>query len=160
MIRTFRDNYDIQLTIPNPEQVLSIIQKTPGVEAVTGRTVITGMANTATKSAGVQIHGIDPEGEKEVFRLYETTIPGTGDFFETESRYLEAYIGQELAKELNIIRFIIEDEDLENLAAMEVPEEIINKLRPFSGERFKSEKVFKKELKSILTLKEQAAGVA
>ncbi len=145
----FRDNYDIQLTIDNPEQVLSIIEKTKGVEAVTSRTLITGMANTASKSAGVQIQGIDPEGEKEVFRLYETTIPGTGDFFETESRYLQAYIGQELAKELNIIRFIIEDEDLENLAAMEVPEEIIIKLRPFSGERFKSEKAFKKELKSI-----------
>ncbi len=63
----FRDNYDIQLTIHNPEQVLNTIRETPGVNAVTSRTVITGMANTATKSAGVQILGIDPEGEKEVF---------------------------------------------------------------------------------------------
>ena len=129
----FRDNYDINLTIKNPGEVLTIIRETPGVEAVTSRTVITGMANTATKSAGVQILGIDPEGEKEVFRLYETTMPGTGDFFETESSYLLAYIGHELAKELNIIRYLIDEKVLETLAAKELPVEILEKLTPFSG---------------------------
>ncbi len=37
----------------------------------------------------------------------------------------------------------------------EVPVEILEKLSPFSGQRFKSEKAFKKEMKSVLTLKEQ-----
>lgn len=151
----FRDNYDINLTIDNPGQVLSTIQESPGVNAVTTRTLITGMANTARKSAGVQILGIDPAGEKEVFRLYETTMPETGDFFETESRYLLAYIGHELAKELNIIRYIIDEEVLANLALEEVPVEILAKLTPFSGQRFKSEKAFKKEIKAVLSMKEQ-----
>ncbi|MEA3477840.1 MAG: hypothetical protein U9R60_06650, partial [Bacteroidota bacterium] len=82
----FRDNYDIQLSIQNPEQIFSLVRETPGVNALTARTQITGMANTATKSAGVQILGINPDTEKEVFRLYETTLPETGNFFETESR--------------------------------------------------------------------------
>ena len=151
----FRDNYDIQLNIPKPEQVLSTVRETPGVNAVTSRTVITGMANTATKSAGVQILGIDPASEKEVFRLYETTIPGTGNFFETESRYQLAYIGHELAKELNIIRYRIDQEVLDSLAVKEVPKEVLDKLVPFTGKRFKSEKAFKKEIKGALTLKEQ-----
>ena len=30
----FRDNYDMQLHIPNPEQVLSIVRETPGVTEV------------------------------------------------------------------------------------------------------------------------------
>ncbi len=151
----FRDNYDIQLTITNPEQVLSTVLKTPGVSAVTPRIIITGMANTATKSAGVQILGIDPEREKEVLHLNETTIPGTGDFFETESRHHLAYIGHELAKELNIIRYRIDEEVLDSLAAREVPTEVLDKLSPFSGKRFKSEKSFKKEIKSVLSMKEQ-----
>jgi len=151
----FRDNYDIQLTIPNPEQALSIVRETPGVEAVTSRTIITGMANTATKSAGVQILGIDPESEREVFRLYETTLPETGDFFESETRYQLAYIGHELAKELNIIRYRIDEEVLDSLAAREVPSEVLDKLSPFTGKRFKSEKAFKKAVKGVLTMKEQ-----
>ncbi|MCK5068254.1 MAG: ABC transporter permease [Bacteroidales bacterium] len=151
----FRDNYDIQLSIPNPEQVLSILRETTGVNAVTARTIITGMANTATKSAGVQIMGIDPETEKEVLRLNETTIPGTGDFFETASRHNLAYIGHELAKDLNIIRYRIDQEGLDSLAAKEVSAEVLEKLSPFTGVRFKSEKSFKKEVKRVLTLKEQ-----
>ena len=151
----FRDNYDIQLTIPNPNQVLTAIKETPGVAAVCSRTVITGMANTAAKSAGVQIIGIDPETEKEVLQLHETTIPGTGDFFDAESRYQLAYIGEALAKELNIIRYRIDDSVLDSLAALEVPSEVLEKLVPFSGQRFKSEKSFKKEVKGVLSMKEQ-----
>ena len=152
-----RDNFDIQLTIPNLEQVLETINTTPGVKAVTSRVLITGMANTATKSAGVQILGIDPKTEKKVLKLYETTLPGTGNFFETESRHLQAYIGQDLAKELNIIRYIINEAVLDSLQKSEVPEEVLAKLAPYKGQRFKSEKAFKKEMKSILTLKEQKA---
>lgn len=153
----FRDNYDIQLNIQNPDQVLTTVRETPGVSAVTTRTMITGMANTATKSAGVQILGIDPECEKEVFRLYETTLPETGNFFETESRYQLAYIGHELAKELNIVRYRIDEGVLDSLAAQEVPAEVLEKLSPFTDKRFKNEKSFKKTVKEVLTLKEQKA---
>ncbi len=153
----FRDNYDIQLSIAHPEQVLEKILETPGVEAVTSRSIVTGMANTATKSAGVQILGVDPEQEKKVFRLYETTIPETGSFFEKESRYKQVYIGHELAKDLNIIRYRIDQAILDSLAAREVPAEVLEKLAPFSGKRFKSEKSFKKEMKGVLSIKEQHA---
>ncbi|MCD4710419.1 MAG: FtsX-like permease family protein [Bacteroidales bacterium] len=151
----FRDNYDIQLTLDQPDHLLQILEATPGVTAVTSRTIITGMANTATKSAGVQILGIDPEKERSVFRLHETTIPGTGAFFEEESRHYLAYIGEDLAKELNIIRYRIDEPFLEALTKKEVPVSIVEKLRPFVGHRFKSEKSFKKEIKGVLTLKEQ-----
>ena len=151
----FRDNYDIQLTIPEYEKVEKVILETQGVAATTPRTIITGMANTASKSAGVQIIGIDPEAEKKVFSLYETTLPGTGDFFETESRHMLAYIGHELAKELNIIRYRIDQAVLDSLGARGVPEEVLTRLRPFDGIRFKSEKAFKKEIKAVLSSKEQ-----
>ncbi|MCK5136687.1 MAG: ABC transporter permease [Bacteroidales bacterium] len=151
----FRDNYDVQLTIPDINRVLQAVNKTPGVKAIAPRVVITGMANTATKSTGVQIMGIDPAAEKEVFRLYETTLPETGDFFDTESRHNLVYIGQDLAKELNIIRYRVDESVIESLAGKELPETVLEKLTPYMGYRFKSEKAFKKEMKSVLTLKEQ-----
>lgn len=151
----FRDNYDIQLTIPDYEQVNSTVLEMPGVEATTPRTIITGMANTASKSTGVQIIGVNPETEKQVFRLYETTIPGTGDFFETESRHQMAYIGEGLAKELNIIRYIIDEAVLDSLSVKGVPDEVLNKLHPFIGTRFKSEDSFQEEMKNALPAKEQ-----
>jgi len=151
----FRDNYDIQLCIPNPKQVTSILNETPGINSYTARTIITGMANTATKSAGVQIIGIDPVGERKVFRLYESTLPETGDFFESESKYQLAYIGHELAKELNIVRFRIDHQMLDSLAENGVPAEVLEKLAPFSGTRFKSENAFEEAIKGVLSNKEQ-----
>jgi len=152
---SFRDNYDIQLTLDQPERLLDTIDSTPGVAAVTFRTIITGMANTATKSTGVQIVGIDPEKEKSVFTLYKTTIPGTGSFFDQDSRENLAYIGQDLAKELNIIRYIIDDSVLEALVEKGVPQDVVDKLKGFNGYRFKSEKSFKQEVKNVLSVKEQ-----
>lgn len=151
----FRDNYDIQLTIPDLEKVTGALSETEEVVAVARRIIISGMANTATKSAGVQIMGVDPAQDKEVFDLHEQTIPGTGDFFETESRFNLAYIGQELAKELNIIRYIIDDEMIQKLRDNEVPAETLNKLSDFKGERFHSEDDFEKQMKEALSEKEQ-----
>ena len=68
--KNFRLNNDPQLTIANSEGVLSVIKSVKGVTDVSERTIITGMANTASKSAGVQIIGIDPDMEKRVFTLY------------------------------------------------------------------------------------------
>jgi ABC-type lipoprotein release transport system permease subunit len=153
----FRDNYDIQLMVDDPEGVLSAIRQTPGVEAVTTRSVITGMANTATKSAGVQILGIDPKEEKQVLQLYKTTMPGTGDFFEKQRRYMTAYIGHELAKELNIVRFRIDQGMLDSLASREFPDELIARLSAYTGKRFKSQKAFRNEMKQVLSKKEQDA---
>ena len=150
----FRDNLDIQLTIPDIHDVLDTIQETPGVAAVAPRVILTGMANTAAKSTGVQIIGIDPEKERQVFTLYQSTIPGTGDFFETESRYNLAYIGQDLAKELKIIRYILDDEAMKSLSDKGVPAPVMEKLAPYRGERFNSEKALKKELKNILSARE------
>ncbi len=150
----FRDNNDIKLTIPDLEKVMGKIGETEHVKAVTSRIIITGMANTATKSAGVQILGIDPAGEKEVFNLHRHTIPGTGDFFETESRHNLAYIGEDLAKELNIIRFVIDEGMLADLGEKQIPPATLEKLSGYAGHRFRSEDDFEKKMKEILTRKE------
>lgn len=151
--KDFRENYDINLILNNIDDITSSITSIEGVEAVSQRTLITAIANTATKSLGVQLIGIDPEQDKKVFNLNEQLIPGTGSFFESDRSNL-VYIGQDLAKELNVIRFRIEEATIEKLRSKKVPNETIEKLNPFIGKRFPSEKAFKKTLKKSLSARE------
>jgi ABC-type lipoprotein release transport system permease subunit len=87
--------------------------------------------------------------------MYTKIIEGTGDYFEKESKYSLALIGQDLAKDLNIVRFSIDTMLLSELSAGGIPEEIIGRLSKLTGLRFNSEKIFVKRLKSILSVKEQ-----
>jgi ABC-type lipoprotein release transport system permease subunit len=149
--KDFRMNNDPQLVIVNPVETLSKIRSVKGVAGISERIVITGMANTAGKSAGVQIIGIDPEKEKQVFTLNEKIMPGTGDYFEKESKFNLVLIGQELAKDLNIIRYSVDTSTLLRLKEKGLPENVISRLVPLAGKRFASEKQFNKEMKKLFT---------
>jgi putative ABC transport system permease protein len=149
--KDFRINNDPTILIGNPEAAVTILRSTGGIVGISERTVITGMANTATRSTGVQIIGIDPEKERQVFTLSGKIIPGTGDYFETVSKSNPAIIGEELAKDLGIIRYSVDSALLGRLRNEGIPEDIIIKLEPLSGKRFTNEKKFIKEMKSLFT---------
>lgn len=143
-------NNDPQILISG-DSIFSGIKSMPGVEGIVARTVLVGMAGTASKSAGVQIVGVDPEKEKKIFSLYKTIIPGTGDYFESKSKYDLVLIGQDLAKELNIIRFYIDSAVLRSLENQKVPAEILQKLAVIEGKRFPNEKKFISTVSSLLS---------
>jgi ABC-type lipoprotein release transport system permease subunit len=149
--KDFRINNDPLLIIANFEETLSRIMSIEGVSGISERIVITGMANTASKSSGVQILGIDPEKEKQVFTVNKKIMTGTGDYFETESKFNLALIGQELAKELNIIRYQVDTSTFSRLRDKGVPEKIISKLTLLSGNKFANEKQFIKEMKNVFS---------
>lgn len=153
--RDFRSNGQADNVIPDYDSVLSVVSSTPGVKEATGRIIIKGMASTAAKSSGVEITGIDVEKEKQIMTLHSKLIEGTGSYFGSETRYNSAFIGEKLAKELNIIRFILTEEDFNDLASAGVPEELLNHLEPIRNQRFTSEKKFSSELKQLLTPAEQ-----
>ncbi|MEZ5011005.1 MAG: ABC transporter permease [Bacteroidales bacterium] len=146
----FRSNNDLALYIDSTGTIMSRIRQIEGVESVTSRLVVIGMANTASKSAGVEINGVNPEDEKRVFNLYTEVYPGSGGYFDDESESGSAYIGVDLAKSLNIIRYTVTGETIESLKEKKVPPAVLEKLKPIEGERFKNEKSFKKELKRLL----------
>jgi ABC-type lipoprotein release transport system permease subunit len=149
--KDFRINNDPHLVIEKPGETLSKIRSIDGVIAISERMVITGMANTASKSGGVQIIGINPEMEKQVISVSKKIIPGTGDYFEKESKLNPALIGQELAKDLNIIRYTVDTATLTRLKEKGLPEKVISKLVPLMGNRFSNEKQFIKEMKSVFS---------
>ncbi len=150
----FRSNNDLVYSISDAGDVISKINKIEGVESLASRTVVIGMANTASKSQGVQINGIIPSEEKEVFTLYKKVAPGTGGYFSEEKESGYAYVGVDLAKSLDIIRYIVDEDLFLALREKKVPDKTIDKLRRFEGKRFKNEKSFKKELQDVLDNKE------
>jgi ABC-type lipoprotein release transport system permease subunit len=151
----FRLNNDPRIIIPDLVKIMSEIEKITGITGMVKRTIISGMASTATKSAGVEITGIDPEQEKKIFTINKTIIPGTGDYFEKESRNNLALIGQDLAKELNIVRYSIDSTVIKNLKKQEVPANILNKLTSLYGSRFPNEKKFNKTINNLLSKNER-----
>ena len=153
--KEFRINNAPNLVIGNTERVLSIIRSVDGVSDISERTIIAGMANTASKSSGVQIIGIDPDKERKVFTLYSKLIPGTGGFFEKESKLNLALIGQELAKDLNIIRYSVDSSTIARLREKGLPEKLISKLIPIMGKKFPREKQFIKEMKVLYSKGEE-----
>lgn len=153
--KDFRINNDPQLVIRNTERTISSIMSVEGVSDISERTIITGMANTASKSAGVQVIGIDPEKEKKVLMLFNKVMPGTGDYFEKDSKFNLALIGQELAKDLNIIRYSVDSATLTRLREKGLSEKLISKLVPIMGKKFVNEKQFIKEMKSIFSKGEE-----
>lgn len=154
--KDFRTNFDQSLIITDSDEKSTTIARVPGVTDICRRTVLSGMANTATKSKGVQIIGIDPEQEKKIFSIYNKVMPGTGDYFGTQSKYNLALIGQDLAKELNIVRYLVDTTTLSALKDEGIPDNILAKLTTLKGQRFATEKIFIKKLKSVCTTKEAA----
>jgi putative ABC transport system permease protein len=152
--RNFRINNDPQLVIENSEEVLSRIRSVEGVSDMSERIIITGMANTASKSDGVQIIGIDPDKERKVFTLCKKIIPATGDYFEKDSRLNQALIGQELAKDLGIIKYSVDSSAITRLRKKGLPEKLISRLIPIIGKNFSNEKQFIKEMRSLFSKRE------
>ena len=148
--KDFRSSADIQNVITDYPEVVTALESTPGVTEVTGRIIIRGIASTAAKSAGVEITGIDVEKEKEIFTISGKLIPGTGTYFETDTKFNTVFIGEKLAKELNIIRYILTPEALVSLKEEGMPSDIISKIETLQGQRFISDKKFIKAYEKIL----------
>jgi ABC-type lipoprotein release transport system permease subunit len=148
--KDFRSSADIQNIINDYPKVVSVLESTPGVTDVTGRLIVRGIASTATKSAGVEITGIDVEKEKKMFTISEKLIPGTGSYFEAETKFNTVFIGEKLAKELNIIRYIFTPGSIDFLREEGVPSTVIEKLETLQGERFTSDKKLVKAYEKLL----------
>ncbi|MFZ0282963.1 MAG: FtsX-like permease family protein [Bacteroidales bacterium] len=152
--KDFRSSADIQNVIPDFGFIKGVVDSTPGVKSVAGRIIIRGIASTSARSTGVEITGIDSEKERDIFTLPQKLIPGTGSWFGSETKFNSAIIGEKLAKELNIIRYILSDESLSTLAANGVPETVISKLVTLKDVRFTSEKKFSKTFEALLSSSE------
>ncbi len=95
----FKKENLIENYIPQGEELKSQIAKINGVIAVSERTIIDGMAASASSSTGVEIKGIIPDEEKKITSVASSIKEGK--YFEGVSRN-PAVIGKELAKKLDL----------------------------------------------------------
>ena len=152
----FRSSGSIHDLVPAGDTIMDALRRVEGVNCVTGRVIVRGIASTATRSTGVEISGINTGQEETMFTLRSKLIPGTGTFLGADTKLNSAVIGEKLAKELGIIRFILTDEAVDRLAADGVPPEVVSKLAPLSGVRFTSEKKFSREAQRLLSPRESS----
>lgn len=150
----FRLNNDPSVRIDDLQNTIELIKSMEGIEGIVKRTITGGMASTASGSSGVEITGIDPADERNVFTLDRTIMAGTGNFFSDDSLKDQVVIGQDLAKELNIIRFFIDDKVISALDSLGVPANVSARLDSLKGKRFNGEKLFDKALKKVLSKNE------
>jgi ABC-type lipoprotein release transport system permease subunit len=149
--KDFRSSSDIRNVINDYPFLKSALESVPGVVNTTGRIIIKGIASTASKSTGVEITGIDIEKEKGIFTLYKKLIPGTGTYFGSETKLNTAFIGEKLAKELNIIRYTLTKDGLTKLESEGVPAEVITKLGSIRDQIFPTDKKFSNSVATLLT---------
>lgn len=95
----YAENKDVKKTIKESSGKIEELRNTPGIRAVTERLLVTGMSATANKNMGVNIIGVDPIKEKEVFEIYKRIDSNSGDFFTTKKKNA-IVISQALAGEL------------------------------------------------------------
>jgi len=97
----FQKNFEPGYSIAHPDSVTEIISHFPAVKAFCTRTRLIGMVSSPNASAGVQITGIDPAKERQVFTLYMTIPDSCGSFF-TGNRKNPLVIGQKMADKLKV----------------------------------------------------------
>ena len=155
--KDFRNSADIQNLIQDPALIFSVLDSTKGVSGYTGRIILRGMAASSAKSTGVEIVGVDVAKEKQIFTLANKLIPGTGSYLEEDkkTKYNTVYIGEKLAKELNVIRYILTEESVNKLKSEGVPEKILSEIKPLIGIRFTSDKKFKAASGNLLSARQR-----
>ncbi|MCX6259931.1 MAG: FtsX-like permease family protein [Bacteroidia bacterium] len=153
--KDFRSSADIQNVIADYPSLISVLEATPGVINTTGRIVIKGIASTASKSTGVEITGIDVEREKKMFTLSKKLIPGTGSFFGSETKFNTVFIGEKLAKELNIIRYTLTQETFSKLEEEDIPPSVIIKLGSLRDQKYPTDKKFSKAVENLISPSEK-----
>lgn len=97
----FDANNEAQFFINSADSICSAIASNENVEAVAPRLNIQAMASTASANSGVKVLAIDPETDKQVFRMQETVCDTCGDYFVSDKRN-PVVVGDKLAKKLNL----------------------------------------------------------
>lgn len=101
--------------ISNPGSVISELQKEPFVTAVTGRSVVNGLASSATNNFGVTIKGVHPQQEQQVSDLH--TYLQEGNYLEGSVRN-PVIIGRPLAHRLSVgmgSRIVLNFQDIKGI---------------------------------------------
>ncbi|MBK5202683.1 MAG: FtsX-like permease family protein [Prolixibacteraceae bacterium] len=130
------------------------------IQAFSEQTIILSMAQTARGNAGINLTGIIPEEEKKVSDLYTKIIPGTGNYFSSETTLPEVVIGDKLAEILRIKNYRITEKNLSEMLKNGLNKNIATKLNSLKDIRYTTKKELEKAIKSVTSQKEQEKTIS
>jgi len=94
----FPDDKEIKDTIANATILMGKLRKDSTVKGLSGRAVTTGMISSSSTAAGVEIHGIIPDDEKNVSSISQQMKQGV--YFSGKKN--EIVVGEKLAQKLGV----------------------------------------------------------
>lgn len=95
----YGDRKDIRLTVPDPEEVSSLLEDLPGVAAYSFRASAFSLVSSQDRTSGILLVGIDPEREGRVSTI--TKLIRRGSFFSPGDTN-QAMVGAILARNLRV----------------------------------------------------------
>lgn len=95
----FFDHMESSAFIPDSERLVQDLSSEKGIKAATGRIKMTGFIRSAQTTVSVEMIGVDPKTEIEVFKVNEAILPLKGNFFAAYS-HTPIVIGSSLAEQL------------------------------------------------------------
>jgi ABC-type lipoprotein release transport system permease subunit len=135
--------------IANITELEQYLKNSKEVIAYAKRSKIMAMASTARGSSGIMLKGIDIENEKTVSEVYKHLLPGSGSYFEENSRLPLVVISSKTAEQLRLKNYRITNLTTDSLALLNVPQETISKLTTIKEERFITRKKFESAIKGV-----------
>ncbi len=145
----FSENQEMKYTIDDYGNIEDSIRELNGVKSVTSRINITAMARTANNATGVTVLGVNPEQEKTTTEIC-TKIPDGGGTYLDTNVHNAIFIGEELARDLNIVSFKLTQDVFDQLAEADIDNENITKLQSLRGKLFRKENRFDDSLRNKL----------
>lgn len=146
-------NEEINYTIPQNNEVEQYLSSNPKIKAFSKRIKLMVMANTSRGNTALMLQGINVKDEMAVSQLYTKIVSGGGSYFDTEMTN-PVVISDKTAELLRIKNYEINQVVIDSLTLLKVPASVTEKLAQLENERYKTEKLFKTDLKKILSKKE------
>lgn len=145
-------NKEVKYTIDDYEKIKSFSENNTSVKAISPRTKIIAMANTAGSSGvGIMLYGIYPELEKRVTKIHTHIQENGGNYFETKSKKVPpVVISDNTAKKLKLVRYHFTAESYEFLEEKNISLGVIEKLKGLENVMFRKKRNFLKAIKDSL----------
>ncbi|MBN1927744.1 MAG: ABC transporter permease [Prolixibacteraceae bacterium] len=146
-------NEELAYTVPDQSGIEKYLKSDQNILAFSKRVKIMTMASTSTGSSAIMLNGIQIEDEKAVSKVWKKIVSGGGEYLNNLSKN-QIVISDKTAEQLRIKNFKVTSEVIDSLKRLEVPASTIEKLSNIENIRYKTAKLFKNELKTLLSKKE------
>ena len=140
--KDFQKNTEAKYFLKDAAKMLSEIKQMEGVEYAVKRLKLNVAVQTPYALHNLTLLGINPADEKKISGIYKHLLDSSFNYFEDQKRN-SILLGEQAAKSLKIVRYVLDEESLQTLKQSDMPDEVIQNLESIQSEDFfRTEKAF------------------